>query len=385
MTRPGLLLENHCVAVTNGRISDILPNAQAKSRYAGTPLVRRMNHLLMPGLINAHTRAAARADCRNDALMLSIAEMLRAGITCFSDDCAFPDETARAAVDQGMRVCIGLPVAEVATAWAGSPAEYIGKALSVRDEYKGHPAVTTAFTADASGSLGDETLIRVRTLADELDSSLKIQLHASHAELRSSVERYGMRPLERLDALGMLTPSLTAVHMAHVTPSEIELARRGGINVTLCPRIGLRRGDGAPSCVSWAQSGVTLSLGTGAPAACHDQDLWSEARTAAMAGISPWDAFAMATRGGAAALGLSDHLGTLETGKWADICCIDLDHPALAPLREPVGQVMFCGGRDQVSDVWIAGRHLLAERTLTRLDWPSLYARIRAGTDAMKC
>ena len=113
-------------------------------------------------------------------------------------------------------------------------------------------------------------------------------------------------------------------------------------------------------------------------AACRTHDIWGEMKLlalmhVALASVTPdftaWDALAAATRGGAAVLGLDADIGTLEPGKWADLCCIDLGGPATQPLNDPVTQLVFCGGRDIVSDVWVAGRQLLSDREMTRLDW----------------
>jgi 5-methylthioadenosine/S-adenosylhomocysteine deaminase len=119
----------------------------------------------------------------------------------------------------------------------------------------------------------------------------------------------------------------------------------------------------------------------------NGQDVWndmklltlhSRAAGAADRTLTPWDALAAATRGGAGVLGLDAEIGTLEAGKWADLCCIDMSGPAAAPLEEPIRQLVFSGGRDMVSDVWVAGRQLLSKGQFTRLDWPSLAARLSA-------
>ena len=113
--------------------------------------------------------------------------------------------------------------------------------------------------------------------------------------------------------------------------------------------------------------------------------LLSRAAPDAPPALPPWNALAMATRGGAAALGLADQVGTLESGKWADICCVDLDHPAMLPMCDPAAQLIFCGGRDRISDVWVSGRHLLSEFRLTRLDWPEVSNRAQAQAARLRC
>jgi 5-methylthioadenosine/S-adenosylhomocysteine deaminase len=412
MTQPGLLLEHHTLVIGNGRILALLPQAAAAAQHPDAVRIQRPAHLLMPGLVNAHTHAGMSlfrgfaeglplkqwlhekiwplerrfvdASFVRDGALLSIAEMLSGGVTCFGDMYFFPNETAAAAAEQGIRALIGMPVADLPSPWAQTPAEYLSKALSVRDEFKGHPRIGCAFAPHAPYTVGDDTFMQIRTLADELDAGVMIHLHESAYEVGKSCERHGLRPIERLERLGMLTPALNAVHMAHVNAADIDLAQRSGISVTLCAESNLKLGNGAPPVAAWSRTGVPLGLGSDGPASNNDQDLWIEMRLAALlarsatddtAPITPWQALAMATRGGAAALGLGDQIGTLEAGKWADVCCVDFDHPAMQPVHDPCVQLVYSGGRDQVSDVWVAGRQLLADGALLRLDWPSVRAR----------
>jgi len=159
-----------------------------------------------------------------------------------------------------------------------------------------------------------------------------------------------------------------------------------GISICLCPQANLKSGDGLPPAGAFAAAGIRLSLGS-AGAETLSQDIWGEMKLTALtahaagsggARLNPWQVLNIATRGGAAALGLDGEVGTLEAGKWADLCCVDLSGPGTQPLREPLAQLVFNGGRDIVSDVWVAGRQLLADGNLTRLDWSGVAARLRA-------
>jgi 5-methylthioadenosine/S-adenosylhomocysteine deaminase len=390
MTAPGRVLEHHTLVVRDGRILDLLPTADA-ARYAATVAVQRPRHLLMPGMINTATCAAksvfrglgpesaalerrlACPELARDGVLAAVAEMLCAGVTCFGNRDDFPDEAARVACDQGMRALIGMRVAESASPWAQSPAECLTLGLRLRDEYKGHPLISTAFAPDAPGRLSDATFARVATLADELDAGIVIDLHESADEIDRSVAAYGMRPIERLWKLGLLTPALHAVHMNHASAADVDLARRTGIAVSLASQACLERESRLPAASRFFGSPIRVGLAS-AGRTCGTQDLWAEMQLLAFLSGSAWDALAAATCGGAAACGLED-LGTLATGKWADLCCLDLDGPAIQPLNDPVTQLVFCGGRDMVSDVWIAGRQLLSQGELTRLDWAAAAAR----------
>jgi 5-methylthioadenosine/S-adenosylhomocysteine deaminase len=391
MTSPGEVLENHTLIVSDGRIADLLPSCDARRAYDAVVTVERPGHVLLPGLVNAHAHVvpargrAARPERLHDAAELRMAQMLRAGTTCFCASGLHPELSARAAVEQGMRALIGLPIAPAAGSWAGGPAECLTRALEFRDEYRDHPSIATAFAPLSPEELADETLRKIATLADELDAGIVMALHESHAEVSRSLARHGARPIERLQGLGLLTPALTAAHMVHVNASDIALARRGGVSVALCPQADFLSFEGAPPVASWAATGLRLGLGSGAAVA----DPWTELRLLALlsrlldgsgTGMDAWGALAAATRGGAAALGLAE-VGTLERGKWADLCCVDLRSPALpwdeaAPDAGPLAALVFNGGRDLVSDVWVCGRQLLNEGAYTRLDWPDLAARV---------
>jgi len=418
MTVRGRVLENHSLLVRDGRILDILPSAAAAERYAATVVLQRPAHLMMPGMVNANTHAAmslfrlmdpdlaptAWNDPRmsafeqrlgpefvRDGVLAAVAEMLQSGVTCFADRYHFPDETARAANEQGMRAVIGMPVAETPSLWARTAADYMSRSLAVRDEYRGHALISTAFAPRGPNTLSDATFARIATLADELDVGITIDLHESAAEIAGSVARHGMRPIRRLWNLGLLTPALNAVHMAQATAEDIDLAQRSGISISLCPQANLKFGAGLPPAAAFAASGIRLGLGSGG--AHQNQDVWGDMQLIALmshaagvggARLSPWDALAMATRGGAAVLGLDAAVGTLEPDKWADLCCIDLGGPATQPLGNPVAQLVFGGARAIVSDVWVAGRHLLSDGEMTRLDWAGVAARANAWAARLK-
>jgi 5-methylthioadenosine/S-adenosylhomocysteine deaminase len=400
MTMPGKVLEHHTLVVRDGRILDLLPSPAAAARYAATVVVQRPAHLLMPGMINAATHAArslfvgtnpgaAAVEQRlvgpefvRDGVLTAIAEMLRAGVTCFGDRYYFPDETARIACEQGMRAVIGLPVAETASPWAQSAAEYLTRALAVRDDYKDHPLISTAFALDAPGALSDATFARVATLADELDAGIVIDLHASARDIAQSVAAHGVRPIERLWNLGLLTPALNAVYMTHANAADIHLAQRTGMAVTLSPQSSIESEGQLPAALGLAACGIRLGLAADG-GVCRTQDLWREMNLLALLCGSAWDALIAATRGGAAAVGLDAHVGALEPGKWADVCCIEFGGPDAQALNDPVTSLVYGGHRDMVSDVWVAGRQLLAERELIRLDQAAAAARARAWTERL--
>jgi 5-methylthioadenosine/S-adenosylhomocysteine deaminase len=144
------LLEEQTLVVRDGRILEILPAETAAQRYAPRVSLARPDHLLMPGLVNAHTRIGAlpgeavAPSFSPDLAALGIATLLKAGVTAFCDVGYFPGEVAATAAAQGLRAVIGLPVAARPSAWAHSSAEYLTRALKLRDEYKAHPSISVS-------------------------------------------------------------------------------------------------------------------------------------------------------------------------------------------------------------------------------------------------
>jgi 5-methylthioadenosine/S-adenosylhomocysteine deaminase len=400
MTARNVVLEHHSLLVRDGRILDVLPSALAVQRYRATAVLSRNSHLLLPGMINAQSAAAAllsrsanggaaqleaNADFARDGTLAAIAEMLKSGISCFCDRDYFPEETARSAHEQGMRAVIGMPVADGVTPWAQDAAQSLSRALKLRDRHKGDPLLSTAFAPLAANSLSDATFLRLATLADELDAGIMVDLHQSTREIDECVAAHGMRPLERLWNLGLLTPALNAAHMVHLDAADLSLAQRTGISVTVCPQADMRLGANLPPIAALTAAGVRLGIGSagaGAGAAALGHDIWGNMKIVALLS-NAWDALRAATYGGAAVLGLENEVGSLETGKWADLCCVDLSGPWTQPIGDPLTQLVFGGARDIVSDVWVAGRQLLSGGELTRLDWSEVAARSQAWAARM--
>ena len=213
----GAVLEGHAVAVSNGRIVAVLPAGEAAQRFPLAEVLERPSHVLMPGLINAHTHAAmtlfrgladdlplqqwlgkhiwpaeqrwASAEFVRDGAELAMVEMLRGGTTCLNDMYFFPDQTAQVAADGGIRAAVGMIVIDQPTPWASTVDEYFDKGLAVHDQFRGHPLVRTAFAPHAPYTVGDDALRRLRTLADELDLQVHMHVHETVHEVSAAETR----------------------------------------------------------------------------------------------------------------------------------------------------------------------------------------------------
>lgn len=413
----GAVYQDHCLAISRGRIVDLLPSAEAGARCQGKTELRLPDHALIPGLVNAHTHAAmslfrgladdlplmewlqdhiwpAEATWVGEEFVrqgteLAVAEMLRGGTTCFNDMYFFPHETARVASQAGMRATVGLIMLDFPTAWASGPEEYLSKGLELHDRYRNDPLIRTAFAPHAPYTVSDDPLRRISVLAEELDIPIHIHVHETAAEVESAVSQHGRRPLERLAAMGLLSPRLLAVHMTQLTAHEIAQLAEAGAHVLHCPESNLKLASGFCPTAALVKAGVNVALGTDGAASNNDLDMFGEMRTAALlakavsgdaSAIPAAEALRMATLNGARALGLEHEIGSLEPGKSADVAAVDLGGLEARPVFHPVSQLVYACGRHQVSDVWIAGRHVLKDRRLTTLDEQQLRAHADAWT-----
>ncbi len=379
-------LEQHCIAIDEEKIIDILPSADAKALYSARVNRDYHQHALIPGLINSHTHAAmslfrgladdlnlmdwlqnhiwpAEAEHVNEAFVrtgteLAIAEMIRSGTTCFNDMYFFPDITARVAADVGMRASVGLILIDFATVWANNSEEYIAKGLAVFDHYKGHDLIKTTFAPHAPYTVSDEPLKHIGILANELELNVHMHVHETVFEVSEAEKNNGQRPLARLNELGLVNPALQAVHMTQLRDDEIQLLARAGSHVIHCPESNMKLASGICPVKQLVEAGVNVALGTDSCSSNNDLNMFGEMRSAAMlAKISNMDATAvsaeqvlkMATINGATALGISDITGSLEVGKFADIVAVNFDTIETIPVYDPVSHLVYCSSRDHVS------------------------------------
>ncbi|ACV34417.1 amidohydrolase [Candidatus Accumulibacter phosphatis] len=389
----GAVLENHAVAVNDGRIVAVLSQAEAAARFSPRQRKRLDQHVLIPGLVNLHTHAAmtllrgladdlplmewlhdhvwpaeAKHVCEqfvHDGSLLACAEMLRGGITCFNDMYFFPKAAADAALASGMRAAIGLITVDFPSNYAADADDYLAKGLAVRDELLDEPLLSFCLAPHAPYTVGERSFAKVLTLAEQIEVPIHLHLHETVQEIDDSEQRFGMRPIERIRRLGLLSPALIAVHAVHLNAQEIELLAEHGCSVAHCPSSNLKLASGIAPITQLLAQGINIGLGTDGAASNNRLDIFQEMRLAALLAkeqggradaIDAHRVLRMATLGGARALGLDADIGSITTGKYADLCAVRLDDIALAPCYHPVSHLTYSLGREHVSDVWVAGR-----------------------------
>lgn len=409
----GVILREHGLGIRDGRIALIAPRLDA-NKHAAKCVLELPDMLLAPGLVNAHGHAAMTlfrgladdlpfknwlhdhiwpAENRwvDEAFIqtgteLAIAEQLQGGITCFSDMYFFPDVASEVVHRCGMRAQITVPVMDFPVPGARDAGEALRKGVALFDDLKHHPRISIAFGPHAPYSVSDDSLEKMRILVAETDAGIHMHVHETASEIYEALQQHGQRPLARLAERQLLGPRFQAVHMTQVDDEDLALLVEHNCSVIHCPESNLKLASGfCPVERLWA-AGVNVAIGTDGAASNNDLDLLGETRTAALlakavagsaSALDAHRALRMATLNGARALGLDEHTGSLEVGKVADLVAFDLSGLAQQPVYDPVSQLIYTCGRDCVRHVWVAGKQLLTDRRLTRIDQDQLMANVR--------
>jgi len=400
-----LVLENSCLVVSEGKIREILDSSVVSSRYQAEKEMHLPGYALMSGLVNTHGHAAMSlfrgiADDLSlhtwledhiwpmeakwvseefvyQGTQLAIAEMISSGTTCFADMYFFPDASARAATEAGIRVQLATPVIDFPNPWSIDADDAIQKTTVLHDQWRNSELVSTAFGPHAPYSVSDEPLKKIVMLSELLDIPIHMHIHETAFEVSEALRTQGKRPITRLAELGMLSPRFISVHATQLTDDEIRLLSDCGVSIAHCPESNLKLASGFCPVDKLMRAGVNVSLGTDGAASNNDLDMFSEMRTAAILAkacsgdaqaLPAYKALQMATINGAKALGLDHLTGTLEAGKRADVIAVKLDELNTQPVHNPVSQLVYSTKSSQVKYVWVNGKLLLDNGELTTLD-----------------
>lgn len=403
-----------------GRITYCGPASQAPDLPAGAR-VRRLDGILLPGLVNAHAHtpmtvlrglggdlpllrwlhdviwpaeARLRPEDIRAGMLLGCLEMLRAGVTTSAEMYFQAERMAEAALTAGSRVVLGAAVLDLPgaggngwrrmvadiDAWIDADGLRFGPGERIELSYAPHSAYM----------LPEEALRQVAEAARQRDALVQIHVAEAAAEDTAQRERYGSVPL-MLEQLGVVGGRLVAAHCVHLSDTDVEVLARHRVGVAHCPGSNAKLASGIARLVDLVRAGVPVGLGTDGPASNDDLDLWEEARLAGLlarlstgdaAAVTAAQALLLATRGGAEALHRDD-IGALEPGRWADLVHVGVDDPAfVAGLDVPDGQLLanlvWAAGSRCVRDVWVAGEQVLADGVPTRADLAEARAAVRA-------
>ena len=407
------VVDHGTILVRDGVIREIGP-ADRYGEAVASKTLHYPHGLVMPGLINTHTHAPmslfrgladdlsletwlhsyifpAEAGFLNPdfaywGTLLSTAEMALSGTTCFADGYFFEHHVARAVEQSGLRAVLAQGVIDFPAPGVPDPAENIATATRFIREWRGRSdLITPALFCHSTYTCSAETLRRGKKAARDLDALFFAHLAETGGEVEQVLQREGKTPTGFLDSLGVLDPQTVGVHCVWMTDEDMDIMAARGAMVSHAPESEMKLASGVPPVPDLLRRGVTVSLGTDGCASNNDQDMFQEMDVAAKlqkvsrmdpTALPAWETVWMATRGGAAALGLGDLGGSLEKGKRADIIVLDLRKPHLLPLFDYYSHLVYAAKGSDVVTVLVNGKPIVEDGRFLAFDLEETFERI---------
>ncbi len=406
------------VLVTDGVINAVGPGAGED--VDADRVVDARGKAVVPGLVNAHTHVAMTllrgygddmelepwleeriwpaegkltAERTVAGARLGMAEMLATGTTTFADMYFFEQELAEAVDAAGMRGVCGTSFLDHPTPEL-DPEEQVPHARDFLEAWRDHPRVHASLAPHATYTCGPDTLEAVAELAREFPEA-PIQTHCSETrtEVYNVEEEHGRRPVAQLAEHDLLTERTVLAHCGWITKAEARTIAEAGASVAHCPVANMKLATGGYTPLpELAEAGATVALGTDGPASNNTLDLLDTVKMVALVHKHHrWDATVVpaqealdhATRGGAAALGLGDQVGSLEEGKRGDLMLVDLQGPGLQPMHDVVSHLVYAATGRDVTHTVVDGEVLYEDGAYATLDLDSVRAEAREAAEAI--
>lgn len=399
------VLERGLVCIASGRLKRI--------EEAGNGPLPEAHHvidagggIIMPGLINTHTHAAmslfrgladdlpltswlndyifkAEAQWLNPesvyaGTLLSCAEMLLSGTTMCCDGYFFEDAVAEAVQQSGMRAILAQGIIDFPAPGVPDPKRNVGEALRFMETWdRRTPLITTGLFCHSPYTCSEQTLKEARKAADEAGALFEIHVAETQKESREIEQRHGMSPVQYLDRIGVLNAKTLLVHAIWVNETDIICMAEHGVGVSVSTESEMKLASGVAPIPEFLKKGLAVGISTDGAASNNNLDMFQEmdmcAKLHKATSLDPTvlnarEVLALATRSGAAAIGLDKEIGSLEKGKKADLIIIDTRKPHLTPLYDPASHLVYSARGNDVRDVIIDGRLVVRNRELLTFD-----------------
>lgn len=409
------IFDNGFVAIRGERIVAVGDVAELKAKnFSAKQTIDARGKVVLPGLVNTHghipmvlfrgiaddlnlqdwlTKFIFPAEAKNvtrefvvAGTQLGLAEMIRGGITTYADMYYFEDAIAEETKRAGVRGVLGETVIDFPVADNKTWAEAMAYTERFLKRWKGDSLITAAVAPHAPYTVSTEHLNEVRALAERLDSPILTHLAEAPTETEFMAKTYNSRPTMYLERINFLSPRLLAAHVVHVNDEEIAILKRREVGVAHCPQSNMKLASGTAPIPAMLKAGLRLGLGTDGAASNHDLSLWEEIDSAAKlhklisgdpTAVPAQDVLAMATIGGARALHMEKEIGSLETGKRADVILVDLNAAHLTPIYNYLSHLVYAVKASDVSDTIVNGRVLMRNRRLLTINEEAVKAVAR--------
>lgn len=405
MDRDRSMIENGAVAVRDGKIVSVGKASDLRGTQA-KQTINAAGKVVIPGLINTHTHIPmvlfrgisddldlndwltkyifpAEAKNVDEAFVragtrLGLAEMIRGGTTTYCDMYYFEDAIADETKKAGVRGVLGetiidFPVPDNKTWEAGLA--YTERFIN---KWKNDPLIVPAVAPHAPYTVSQEHLLQARDLSNKTKAPLIIHLAEANTETEFIQQKHqGQRPIEFVEKIGFFNDRTIAAHVIQANDAELDLLKKHDVGIGHCPQSNMKLAAGTAPVPAMLRKGLRVGLGTDGAASNNDLNLWEEMDTAAklhklVSGdpktMSAVEAFSLATIGGARALHMEDMIGSIESGKRADIVIVDMDDLNQTPMFNVFSHLVYATKADDVRTVVINGKVIMLNRRLLTLD-----------------
>ena len=408
------VVQDGAVAIDGSEIVAVGTSADIGQRFHSADTIDASGQVVMPGLVNTHGHvpmvlyrgladdlpleqwlqnyifpAEAKTvspEFVRDGTRLGALEMIQSGTTTFTDMYYFEEDIARETKAAGLRAVLGQSVIQFPVADAATPQAGLERASAFIRTFKGDPLITPAVAPHAPYTLDAGSLKAARALAVEHGVPMLIHVAETRDEVIASQKERKASPVGYLHNLGVLGPGVLAAHGVWVSDADIAILKQTGVAVSHNPESNMKLASGVAPVPAYLRAGVPVGLGTDGAASNNDLDMFEAMRMASFLDkvhtLDPSVASAqtvleMATLGGAAALGMSSSIGSLESGKHADLIVVDMRAARQTPLYDPVSQIVYTTRGDDVRTTIVHGKVLMRDRKVLTLDEAKVLATAR--------
>jgi 5-methylthioadenosine/S-adenosylhomocysteine deaminase len=416
------VIDNGAIAIRGERILAAGPKSEIEQRYQARQRLDRPDAILAPGLIDTHTHAAMSlfrgiaddlrlqewlehyifpAEARNVTpefvrwgTRLGCLEMVLSGTTTYTDMYYFEDVVAEATKEAGMRGVLGETIIGFPSPDAKTPADALAFTGRFLTRFHGDSLIVPAVAPHAIYTNSDETLQACRALANRHGAPLVIHLSETKHENDECLAKRKLTPTQALDALGIFNGRTVAAHAVWVDEADLAILKARGVGIAHCPSSNMKLASGIAPVTRMLALDLAVGLGPDGPAGSNnDFNMFEEMDLAAkLQKVATGDprnlpaeaAVEMATIRGARALGMEKDIGSLETGKRADLISIRLDRPNAVPLYNVYSQMVYALKGSDVEDVMVNGKLLVKDAQPLTLNAAVIEAKAREYRDRVQ-
>jgi 5-methylthioadenosine/S-adenosylhomocysteine deaminase len=408
------ILDDGAVAVRGDSIVAVGPRAELETKYHAAKVISARGALVMPGLINGHTHAAMSlfrgiaddlsldewlhgyifpAEARNVTedfaawgTRLAILEMLRGGITTYADMYYFEDTVARVTKEAGMRGVLGETIIDFPAPDNKTLPQAFAYTQKFLDHWKGDSLIVAAVAPHSMYTCSEKTLQDAAALARRNGAPILIHIAEAPFELEQSRNKYGLTPVAYLSRAGVLGPDVVGAHCILVDQADIATLAHFGVACIYNPSSNMKTAAGVMPIVEMLAAGEAIGLATDGAASNNNLDMFEEmdlapklqklARMDSRA-LPAEQVVALATITGARALHLDKQIGSLESGKKADLILVDTSAPHATPMYNVYSQLVYALKASDVRTVIIAGKIVMDDRRMQTLNEPEILRKAR--------